>query len=130
MKYLFTKNATAQYQVPGLRFDPFLEGRLWIGVAQVGDEVAEVATSRYGNIQVITEEQYNAVKKNGTKDSDSFRTVVHDPSRPLHAQHVEEVVEEVATSDANAIDLLLVEEEAAPKPKPKPAKRATSKKKK
>lgn len=127
MKYLFTKNATAQHRVPGLKFDPFLEGRSWIGVAQVSDEVADAATSKYSNIQVITEEQFDFVKKNGTKDSTSFRTIIQDPTRVPHAQYADEV-EVAPQAEKNAIDLLMVSEAEVPEPKAKPqAKRAKSK---
>ena len=128
MKYLFTKNATGQYRVPGLRFDPFLEGRSWIGVARVSDEIAGAATAKYPGIQVITEEQFNFVKKNGTKDSDSFRTIIQDATRPQRAQYADEIKTISQVEEKNAIDLLMVSEAEVPAPKAKPqAKRAKSK---
>jgi hypothetical protein len=102
MRYLYTKRGNAQFGISGLKFETFLMGRTWHGTAMVGNSnLAQIALDRFPQIEEITRDEYDGIKKNETIGSPSFQTVACDPTRPVNAPPA-------AEPKTNASDLLLL----------------------
>jgi hypothetical protein len=104
MTYLYTKRGNAQWGINGLKFETFLTGRTWHGTAKIEDDnLAQIALDRFPQIEEVTKKEYDDIKKNETLGSSSFRIVPLDPTRPVHAQVVDDVTPDVEPVDASSL---------------------------